>query len=101
MSLYLTCFRKTGGCDLKCLCSEEKKGKVLVAQSCLTLCNPMDCMEPARLLCPWDFPGTNTRVPFPSQGDLPDPGIEPGSTTLQAASLSPAPPGKPEHSGKF
>jgi len=58
-------------------------------------------MEPARLLCPWDFPGNNTRVPFPSQGDLPDPGIEPGSTTLQADSLSPAPPGKPEHSGKF
>ena len=29
-------------------------------QSCLALCDPMD--EPARLLCPWDFPGTNTGV---------------------------------------
>ena len=28
---------------------------VLVAQSCLTLCDPMDC-RPPRLLCPWDFP---------------------------------------------
>ena len=30
-----------------------------VAQSCLTLCSPM---EPSRLLCPWDFPGKNTGV---------------------------------------
>ena len=36
---------------------------VLVAQSFLTLCNPMDHMEPpARLLCPWDSPGKNTGV---------------------------------------
>ena len=26
-------------------------------------------------------------LPFPSPGDLPDPGIEPGSSTLQADSL--------------
>ena len=32
---------------------------------------------------------------FPSSGDLPDPGIEPGSPTLQADSLSSEPPGKP------
>ena len=25
------------------------------AQSCLTLCDPMDCSR-ARLLCPWDSP---------------------------------------------
>ena len=30
-----------------------------VAQSCPTLCNPMD-KQPARLLCPWDSPGTHT-----------------------------------------
>ena len=29
---------------------------------------------------------------FPSPGDLPDPGIEPGSPVLQADSLSSAPP---------
>ena len=33
-----------------------------VAQLCPTLCDPMDCMQPARLLCPWDFPGKNTGV---------------------------------------
>ena len=33
--------------------------------------------------------------PFPSPGDLPDPGIEPGSPTLQADALPSEPPGKP------
>ena len=33
-------------------------------------------------------------VPFLSPGDLPDPGIEPGSPTLQADSLLSEPPGK-------
>ena len=32
--------------------------------------------------------------PFPSPGDLPDPGIEPGSPTLQADALLSEPPGK-------
>ena len=34
-------------------------------------------------------------LPFPSPGDLPDPGIEPWSPTLQADSLPSEPPGKP------
>ena len=34
-------------------------------------------------------------LPFPSPGDLPNPGIEPGSPTLQADSLPSEPPGKP------
>ena len=34
-------------------------------------------------------------LPFPSPGDLPDPGIEPGSSALQAYSLSSKPSGKP------
>ena len=33
--------------------------------------------------------------PFPSPGDLPDPGIEPGSHAFQADSLLFEPPGKP------
>ena len=33
--------------------------KVVVAQWCLTLWDPMD---PARLLCPWNSPGKNTGV---------------------------------------
>ena len=34
-------------------------------------------------------------LPFPSPGDLPDPGIEPRSPALQAEALPPEPPGKP------
>ena len=38
--------------------------------------------------------------PFPSPGDLPNPGIEPGSPTLQADALSSEPPGKPHINGE-
>ena len=33
--------------------------------------------------------------PFPSPGDLPNPEMEPGSSTLQADSLPAEPPGRP------
>ena len=36
---------------------------------------------------------------FPSPGDLPNPGIEPRSLTLQADSLPAEPPEKPKNSG--
>ena len=35
-------------------------------------------------------------LPFPSPGDLPDPGIEPGSPALQADALTSEPPGRPD-----
>ena len=62
-----------------------------LTQLCLTLCNPVDCSPPgssihgilqARIL-EW--------VPFPSPGDLPDPGIEPRSPALQADTLTSEP----------
>ena len=63
------------------------KVEVLVDQLCLTLCNPMNCSLPGFFL--HGIPGKNTGVgkPFPSPGDLPDPGIEPWSPALQADSL--------------
>ena len=36
-------------------------------------------------------------LPFPSPGDLPDPGIELRSTALQADALTSEPPGKPSN----
>ena len=36
-------------------------------------------------------------LPFPSPGDLPNPGVEPGSPALQADSLSSESPGKPRY----
>ena len=70
-------------------------GVCLVAQLCLTLCDPMDC-SPARLLCPWDSPGQKTGMGCHSllQGNLPNPGIKSSSPTLQADSLPSQPPGK-------
>ena len=35
-------------------------------------------------------------LPFPSPGDLPNPGIEPGSPTLETDVLASEPPGKPQ-----
>ena len=42
--------------SLRCACVHTKS-----LQSCLTLCDPMDCSL-TRLLCPWDFPGKSTGV---------------------------------------
>ena len=36
-----------------------------------------------------------SELPFPSPGDLPEPGIEPGSSALEADALTSEPPGKP------
>ena len=50
----------------------------LDSQLCLTLCDPMDCSPPGSW--PWDSPGKDTGVGCLSPlGDLPDPGMEPGS----------------------
>ena len=38
-------------------------------------------------------------LPFPSPGDLPDPGVKPRSPTVQADSLPTEPPGKPKYIG--
>ena len=38
-------------------------------------------------------------LPFPSSGNLPDPGIQPGSPALQADALPSEPPGKPQKEG--
>ena len=40
-------------------------------------------------------------LPFPSSGDLPDPGIEPGSCTLGANALTSEPPGKTANAGVY
>ena len=68
-----------------------------IAQSCPTLCDPMDCSLPgssahgvlqARIL-EW--------VAVPFSRDVPNTGIEPRSPTLQADSLLAEPAGKPKN----
>ena len=70
----------------------------LVAQLCLTLCDPMDNMQPARLLYPWRFSRQEywSGLPCPPPGNLPNPGIKPRSPELQADSLPAEPQGKPQ-----
>ena len=67
---------------------------MLVAQSCMTLCNPMDLAHQAPLSIGFSRQEHWSGWPFLPPGDLPDPGIEPRSPALQAGSLPPEPPGK-------
>ena len=66
-----------------------------VAQSCLTLFDSMDCSLPGSSLHGILQARILEWLPFPSPGDLPDPGIEPRSPTLQADALTSEPSGKP------
>ena len=70
------------------------KVNVKVIQLCLTLCDPMDYtvhgILQARIL---------DGQPFPSPGDLPNPGIKPRSCALQVDSLAAEPQGKPKTTG--
>ena len=94
------------------LFSYESESENEVAQSCLTLSDAMDCSLPgsslygilqARVLewVAYQAPPSMgfsrqeywSGLPFPSPGDLPDPGIEPGSPTFQENALTSEPPG--------
>ena len=60
-----------------------------------TLCEPIDYTAHGILQARTLWSGKR----FPSPGDLPNPGIEPRSPTLQADSLPAEPQGKPKNSG--
>ena len=68
-----------------------------VTKSCLTLCNPRDCTRPHRAPLSMEFPRQEyrSRLPFPSPGDLSNPGIEPMSSALAGGFFTAVPPGKP------
>ena len=63
------------------------KSESEAAQSCLTLCNPMDIAYQAPPSMGFPRQEYWSGLPFPSPGDLPNPGIEPGSPALQADAL--------------
>ena len=69
---------------------------LLRAQSCPTLCDPMDCSPSG----PSVHGSFHTRIlaPFPPPGDLPDPGIKtvsPVSPALADGFFTSEPPGEP------
>ena len=70
-----------------------------VTQSCPTLCDPVDIACQAPLSMGFSRQEYWSGLPFLSPGDLPDPGIKPGSPALQADALSSEPPGKPPRTG--
>ena len=72
----------------------------LVAQLC-PFAAPWTAAHPATGPLSTAFPRQEywSGYPFPSPRDLPDPGMEPGSPTLQADSLSTQPSGKPRNVG--
>ena len=79
--------------SISCTAQGALLNAVLVAQSCPTLSDPLDCRSAPRSV---GFPRQEywNRLPFPFPGDFPDPGIEPGSPALQADSLPSDPPDK-------
>ena len=70
----------------------------LVTQSCLTLCNLMDCSPPGSSVH-GDSPGKNTGggCPGPPPEDLLNPGIKARSPVLQADALLSDHQGSPTH----
>ena len=88
-------------CDWR-LCregSQRSDGNTMlcsVTQSCPVICDPMDCSPPGSSVL-GDSPEQNTGVGCHAllQGNLPNPGIEPGSPALQVDSSPAELPGKP------
>ena len=77
----------------------KEKEESEVAQSCLTLCDPMDCIaHQAPQSMEFSRQEYWSGLSFPSPGDLPNPGVEPRSPALQAGALPFEPPGKPTDS---
>ena len=66
-----------------------------IAQSCPTLCDPMDCSLPGSSVHGIFQARVLEWLPFPSPWDLPNSGIEPWSPALQADALTSELPGKP------
>ena len=72
---------------------------MLVAQLCLTACDPMVTPQLVTCQAPQSMESSGQKygsgLPIPSPGNLPNSGINLRSPTLQADSLLFEPPGKP------
>ena len=68
----------------------------LVSKLCPTLCDPMDYSPPGSSVHGISQARINwSGLPFPSPGDLPNPGTKPVSPALASVFFTAEPPGKP------
>ena len=67
------------------------QSRVFCAQSCLTLCDPMDCSPPASSVHGIFQVKILEWLPFPPPGDLANPGIKPVSPVPPALQLDSSP----------
>ena len=67
----------------------------LLAQSCLTLCDPVACDPPGSSVHGISQARIQEWVAVPSPGDVPDPGPEPMHLALAGRFFTTEPPGKP------
>ena len=74
--------------------SYDRPSESKVTQSCPTLVNPWTVAYQVPLSTGFPRQEYWSGLPFSSTRDLPDPGTEPGSPTMQADSLPSEPPGK-------
>ena len=81
----------------KKITEEENNGMFEIFKKCVKVASPVWLF-----VTPWTIiskPEYWSRYPFPSPGDLPNPGIKPRSPALQADSLPAEPQGKPKNTG--
>ena len=79
--------------------SKDGSVRAKLLQLCLTVAAPGTVACQAPLSMEFFRPEYWSGKPFASPEDLPKPGIEPRSPTLQADSLQSEPPGKPKNTG--
>ena len=79
----------------------ESESKIEMGQSCLTLCDPMDRSLPGSSVHGILQATVLEWVAISFSGDLPNPGIEPGSLALEADTWTSEPPGKPGRSNSL
>ena len=73
-------------------CSGLEYGGCLVTKSCLTLATPQTVVWQAPLSMGFSRQEYWSGLPFPSPGDLPHPGIKPGSPVFEGRFLTTEPP---------
>ena len=78
--------------SVSCFCFVSCTSHSHVTQSCLTLCDPMGCSLPGFSVHGIFQAMSWSGLPFPSPGDLPNPGIEAGSPALWTDALPSEPP---------